>query len=172
MRNNKNIKTKHGLIIIIVFIFLFSVVIYLVANANKDYTPETNSSTNTEEKTKIFRSSTVMKFSITLPATYRVEEKLAKVTISTSGGKIYINQIGTNYDNFEEFLQKVKEENKILLIEEKALTINNLPAVLWEKTDEKLYILYHENTVYTISTKFKSLYSDLDQIAQSFRYNP
>ncbi len=174
MRNNNNIKTKHGLIIIIAFIFLFTTVVYLLANTNenKTYEPQTSSTVNTEEKTKIFRSSSVMKFSITLPASYNIEEKFAKVTISAPIGDIYINQIGTNYDNFEEFLQWVKEENKLSLIEEKKLTINNLPAMLWQKTDERLYIIYHENTIYTISTKSKSLYTSLDQIAQSFRYTP
>ena len=171
MKHTK-IKTNHGLTIIIVFIFLFGIVIYLVRNTNKTYAPETNYIVNTEEKTKIFHSSSVMRFSIALPATYRVEEKFAKVTISTSTGEIYINQIGTNHDNLEDFLEQVKEENKISLIEERRLIINNLPAILWGKTDERLYILYHENTVYTISTKFKSLYTDLDQIAQSFKYNP
>lgn len=113
-----------------------------------------------------------MRFSITLPATYKVEEKFAKVTISTPAGNIYINQIGTNYDNLEDFLRQVKEDNKILPIEEKTLIINNLPAMFWGKSDERLYIIYHENTVYTISTKFKSLYTDLDKIAQSFKYIP
>ena len=171
MKKTKNIKTKHGLTILIAFLFFFSTIIYLVANANKTYGPQTSSIVNTEEKTKIFRSSSVMKFSITLPATHRVEEKFAKVTISTPAGNIYINQIGTSYDNLEDFLRQVKQENKISPIEER-LIINNLPAMLWQKTDERLYITYHENTIYTISTKSKSLYTSLDQIVQSFRYTP
>lgn len=163
-------KKNNNVIIFIVLVLAFGTILYLAANRS---TPSPLSKSNpTIEQTKIFQSSNTMKFSIALPVTYSVEEKFGKVTVLTPSGEIYINQIGTNYDNLEDFLQNVKERNKFSIKEERKLIINDLPAMLWEKTDERLYMLYRENTVYTISTKPKSLYDNLDKIAKSFRYTP
>ena len=164
-------KKNNNVIIFIVLVLSFGTILYLVASRTTSLWPRSKSNP-TIERTKTFQSSSTMKFSITLPVTYSVEEKFGKVTVVTPAGEIYINQIGTNYDNLEDFLQNVKERNKFSIKEERKLVINDLPATLWEKTDERLYMLYRENTVYTISTKSKSLYDDLDQIAQSFRYTP
>lgn len=38
--------------------------------------------------------------------------------------------------------------------------------------DEKNYFIYVSDSVYSFSTSDKSLYDDLDQIAQSFKYIP
>jgi len=173
MRNNKNIKTKHGLIILIVFIFLFGIVIYLAANANKDYTPETNSSTNTEEKTKIFRSSSVMKFSIVVPSNYEVVERLGNVTITTNAKEIYVDRSGTSFETLESHLDNLSKLNQLTILDKENLTINSLPAMKGTINGKKHYFIYGAPwTVYSIFTSFPSLFPDLDQIAQSFRYTP
>lgn len=180
MKKNTNIKTNHGFIILIAFILLFGAVVYLIADKNKSYSPQTNSIANTEEKTKIFRSSNVMKFSITVPASYKVEEKFASVTITAPQGNIQISKNGTNYDNIEQYIENLTEINKLSITDIKSLYINDIQGIsgiiehpLSGLPSEKAYFLYPESwTVFSLSTSSPALFPVLDQIASSFRYTP
>ena len=173
MKKNTKIKTKHGLIIIIVFVLLFGIGIYLVANTNKGSTPQTDSILDTKQKTKIFRSSSVMKFSIVVPSNYEVVERLGSVTISTNAEEIHVDRIGTNFETLDSHLDNLSKLNHLTILEKENLTINSLPAVKGIINGKKHYFIYGAPwTVYSIFTSSESLFPALDQIASSFRYTP
>lgn len=123
---------------------------------------------------KTFKSSSVMDFNVEVPNEFSVEEKHGSVIISNQNEKISILQNGTNFKNINDYLEFLKEKNRFRLTDEKSLQINGLSVVTGFIEDEKIYLIFSKEnyTVYSLSTKSKDLYSDLDQIAQSFRYTP
>lgn len=121
-----------------------------------------------------FKSSNVMKFSLSIPVGYSSEEKAGSVTISSSKGEILILQNGTNFTNIDEYISNSQNSLKNRLVERKDIIINGLSGTYGFLDEEKIYLILSKDNyaVYMISTKNKELYSDLDQIAQSFRYTP
>ena len=70
------------------------------------------------------------------------------------------------------YITDLHKKNKVGFTEQQVLSINGLSAIKGYVNDEKIYFIYAQYAVYTLSTREPSLYSDLDQIAQSFRYAP
>lgn len=133
--------------------------------------PQPTALTNFQQ-TKTFHSSNVMKFSISVPASYNVIEKLGAVTISTPNGKIYIDRNGTNFDNLEDYLEDLNQKNKTILSQKLNLKIDDLIVISGIIDKRKIYFIYKNYFVYTLSTDSEALFDDLDQIAQSFNYIP
>lgn len=132
-----------------------------------------NDSVQSTPNTKTFKSSEVMKFSVDLPNEFSAVENLGRVTIkSDSQREIYINQVGTNFENVSAYLKDLQNKNNFTLMNEKIMKINNLEAISGNKGKEKIYFIYTSYDIKTISTTSEELYDDLDQIAQSFRYTP
>lgn len=128
-------------------------------------------SSNNAGQMKIYQSKT-LKFRLNLPNEYQVEDKLGSVTISSDRGEIFIDRNGTNFENLEDYVIDLEDKNKYPLTSKKNLIINNLEAITGLGKNERIFFIYKEHFVYTISTTSKSLFNDLDQIAQSFRYTP
>lgn len=129
-------------------------------------------STNSAEQTTIFKSSSTMKFSIKVPSSYKVSEKLGSVTINTETGQILISRNGTNFDNLKDYINYSQNNLKNRMKNQQELTINELDAISASIDNENIYYIYTENAVYSISTSTEALFDDLDKIAQSFKYTP
>lgn len=164
---------QQGNIIIILIIVAALIICITLYNQSKSIskTPQPTPSTNSQQ-TKTFRSSSVMKFSIEIPENYQVEEKFTNVTIATPKGSIYINRTGTNFEKVEDYINDLGTKNHFTLTDKKILQINGLKTISGIIEKEKIYFIYNDYAVYTLTAKSESLYSDLDQIAQSFRYIP
>ncbi len=156
---------KQKILIILVVILLVGVIA-----SNKSIPKNTQLQTNIIQ-TKTFQSK-IMKFTIGLPSNYQGQEKLGSVTVSTPKGILYIDRNGTNFDNIEDYVQDLGKKNKFILSNKKNLQINSLEAIVGNTNREKLYFIYSNYAVYTLSAKEEPLFPDLDQIAQSFRYTP
>ena len=146
----------------------------LKQNSNQLYKPPSLqiSSPSPTPQLKTFKSSSTMKLTINVPIDSLVEEKFGSVTIAIKDEKIYVDQNGTNFDNLKGYLEDLKIKNRFTLLDEKEVEINGQKALMGFINDEKIYFIYNKYHINTISTKSKSLYSALDQIAQSFRYTP
>ena len=131
--------------------------------------PQTQTDTN---QTKTFRSTSIMKFSIDLPNGYKAQEKLGSVTISTPNGVLYIDRNGTNFIQLEDYIKDLGVKNKFVLTNKKSLRINGLETITGIVGKEKLYFIYSNYAIYTLSAKDEVMYNALDQIAKSFRYSP
>lgn len=126
---------------------------------------------NSEMQIKTYQSK-VMKFTINLPNGFEVNENLGSVTINASTGSMYIDRNGTNFDTIDMYIKDLHQKNKVNFTNSQALKIDGSSAVKGFIDNKKIYFIYTQYTVYVLSTKESSLYSDLDQIAQSFRYIP
>lgn len=131
---------------------------------------------NQSSQTKIFQSSDVMKFSITVPVGYDVSEYLGSATVNAGDkGKILIGRSGTNFNNLNDYLDDLNIKNKVEIVDKRPLLINGSEASRQEMINDNeknriTYFIYINNWVYSISTSSESLFGDLDQIAKSFRY--
>lgn len=135
--------------------------------------PQTVSSPSSNNQSfKTFKSSTAMKFAITLPEEYQIEEKFGSVTISSGKGFILITQNSTNFGNLDDYLKFSKNNLQNNITNRKASVIDGKDTVSGFIGEEKIHYIYADNNIYMISTKSESLYDDLDQIALSFRYTP
>jgi len=84
-----------------------------------------------------------MKFSIAVPISYEVVEKLGAVTISASDGKIYIDRNGTNFNGLEDYLEDLSQKNKTILSQKRNLKIDDLTAISGIIEKRKIYFLAH-----------------------------
>lgn len=131
------------------------------------------------QELKTFQSKN-LKFSIQIPTDFQTEEKFTRVTLSnTNRDEIFINRIATDFSNLEDHLNDLNKKNKVEVIEQKSIAINKYQALVrlikypgGPSQGERVYNIFVDNWVYSISTTFESLYDDLDQIARSFRYIP
>lgn len=172
------------IILVVTTALILSIVFYFIANkeiATKSspaqtmlLPPPAPSATTIAEpgKTKLFRSSNVMDFSIILPNNLEAIEKFGDVTINTPDGNIYIGRIATNYDNLKDYLKDLERENDSPIQNKQDITINKLSATKGIVNNQDYYFIYSNYSVYTLFTPIKDLQNDLDQIAQSFQYTP
>ena len=131
------------------------------------------------EKTKVFRSSSIMNFSIEVPTGFKVTESLGSVSILYAGdeGEILIGRSGTNFDSLTEYLNDLNAKNRTRVINSQSETINSYQAFKQtlvnddlEESNRVTYFIYVDGQVYSISTASESLYDELDQVARSFKY--
>lgn len=143
---------------------------------NKTYVPKTNTALNTADR-KTY-SSKVMKFAIDVPYQFRVEDTDVKLTLSVDTGQISIVRNGTNYDNLSDYLAEFDTRRNLTSSEINKISIDGKEAISRlvtfpeEGVRQKSYYIYADSWVYVLSTSSEALFSDLDQIAQSFRYTP
>lgn len=140
---------------------------------------KTPSSISANQELKTFQSK-LMKFSINVPSDFQIREELTFVDLEKNNAKINISKNSTNENDVNGYVKDFdKKRTGLSIEEEESVKIVNLDSVKRiEKfsagpiTQQKVYYIYTENKVYSISANEKELYDELDQIALSFRYIP
>lgn len=143
--------------------------------SNSNPTPIQPSNSNNRE---YFHSNT-LKFSVEVLPEYQVEEKNTYIDLKSGNLKINISRNGTNFEKISDYLESFDKKRMIVISSEEKVKILSYDSVKRIEvfkagpiTEQKVYFIYVDNWVYAISTSSEELYSDLDQIAQSFRYTP
>lgn len=117
-----------------------------------------------------------MKLTISYPSHYQAKERFNRLTFEDNQDRINININGTNFDSLQGFLNDLDEKNKVSIKSYSNLTIDDYRAIARQeiigKSIPKIYYIYVDYSVYTLSTSSPALYDDLDQIAKSFKYAP
>jgi len=161
------------LLVIVVVLTIAGLMYFNSLNKTSSNTQQDKKVTiNSTEKTKIFKSSSALRFSIELPFDYQAEERFGSVIIFTPNGSIFINRNGTNFDRLEDYLSDLSIKNHFVLINKNNSQVNGLETISGNIEKEKIYFIYKDYAVYSLSAKDKSLYNDLDQIAKLFHYAP
>lgn len=153
------------ILIIIVAILAIGAVIYYKSNSSQ---PE---STKSAEQAKTIQSKN-LKFSVEIPSDFEKQEKFTTVILNNNGNEIKISRVATNFENLENYLADLSNKNKFNLSNKENLSINDSVAIRGNTNDEKIYFIYRDGWVFSISTDSNSLFDDLDQIAHSFHYIP
>lgn len=123
-----------------------------------------------------------LEITIDIPNGFTLKEQLPEVLLMKNSDVITIHLVGTNkiYKTIDEFLDDVfNTYNGPKNITRNKVTINGKVAEIVKveypqnpENNNKAYYFYINNGFYHIYTKSPDLYSDLDQIARSFRYEP
>jgi hypothetical protein len=171
LKNKKNV-----LLIFVVFIFLAGAYwIFRVLNPSGQRSNEI--AYLDRQYSRLFQSAS-LDFTVSVPDFYSVEEKLTIVRFEANGGQIDVIRNATDFDTLDEYLLNSDSQKNLEVSYVNSLSVNGYPVKNRielnrdSKTTQKVYYIYVDNWVYIISTKFEALFSDIDQIAQSFRYVP
>lgn len=170
----KKHKAKFGPLGIVIGVLLIALVAYVATNKNVN-----QMSTNTaQEQTKTFQSKS-LKLSLKIPNAWQVDQGMTFVNIISDQGKVNISRIATNFNDLSSYLTDFDSKRKIAVVSETNLNIEKFNAVdRVEKfnggpiSQQKVYFIYVEGWIYSLSTSSDFLFNDLDQIAGSFRYTP
>lgn len=164
----KNPKNNIALRSIIFITVLALILLFIYVNFRSQSSPASNGA----QQTKRFESKD-LKFSISLPTDFLIEEKFNSIFLKSNDGEITVGRIGTNFDNLNDYLDNLSSLNNFTIENKENLTINNYSAVKAYIKGATYYFIYPSKwVVYSIFTKSQPLFGDLDQIAQSFRYTP
>ncbi len=178
---NKFNQTGNTIIfLILIGVLVIGVILYSKFNLltkNNSSLPKTgNSQSNdsgqtTQKQIKTYQSKN-LKFSVNFSGDFQIEERFNSVFLNSDNKMIIIERIGTNFSTIDEYLEDLGSKNKFMLKNKQKKQVNGAEAIMVYIGDEKNYFIYVSDSVYSFSTSDKSLYDDLDQIAQSFKYIP
>ena len=134
--------------------------------------------TSIPNETRTYKSK-FLKITFNYPTKFQLEDKFDTIYLKEGNYLIIIDRVGTNYKTIDEYLNYLGNINKVNISDRQQLKVNKLDGVKatinhpnTNNPDTEVYYFYVDNWVYDISTTYSSLYPDLDQIAQSFRYTP
>lgn|SRR3990167_6813503 len=124
--------------------------------------------------TKYTASSIMGGFTIEVPEGFEVEEKPPTVILHHQEGDIVINKSNTNFTSLESYLADLIAQNNLIPEQNTRLNIDNFEASMQMlKTPSgsrvKVFKIYINGNVYSLSAENNNLYVNLDQIAHSFR---
>lgn len=169
----KKQKLNYPLLAIVIFSLISMVYVMTKSNREQNVSYTAPSYNPTQIKQERIYKSEAMKFSITVPSEFQIEETLPTVTVKSVKGEIHIDRSGTNFETLVEHLDNLSRLNHFVILSKQNIDINTLPAVRGIINEKRHYFIYGAPwTVYSIFTSSPPLFPDLDQIAQSFRYTP
>lgn len=158
--------------------FFYNVYQNNFSKSKKIVVNQTNKSGNTVQKGGKF-SSYSMNFSVEVPSELTVSENLQHVEFRKDKDFIGLDRIdASNFNTLDKYLEDSDIKNKLKATPSlyKKLEINGNPAVIRTEVRGGVIVricyIFVDGWVYGFSTSSESLYSDLDQIAQSFKYTP
>lgn len=179
-----NIQKGNVLILIVIAIAMIAVTIIVTTfgktnNSISQVDQPSPKATLLSKQLNTFHSN-LLKFDIEIPLGLEVEEKTSFVDLKRDKSKINISKAGTNIGSISDYVSYFDSKRVGMSVtDQKRLTINGNESIdrienfsAGSIVQQKIYYIYVSNIVYTIATSSPSLYSDLDQIAQSFRYTP
>ena len=159
----------------VVIILIFVGAIFMALGSGNLYK---NTSSNQQSSSQIYRSKT-LKFIISASPNWQLQEEITFVDLLSNEGKINISRIATNFSNVTDYLKDFDIKRNIVVETENKLSIYDRESVSRIEifhggpiNKQKVYYIYVDNWVYSLSTYSEPLFGDLDQIAQSFKYTP
>jgi len=187
MSTTKRKKVNKKIFLIIGVVLIFIAFLGFQSHNVKNYIYKNQS--EIKKQSQVFNNikkyhSDFLKITFDVPDEYEIEEKYNDIIardINTSE-KIIISNINTNFDNLDEYLDYHIKINNQKLIEKQIVRVNNYEGIMGiirspvkDNLNFHIYYFYPvpgSGNIISFSTDSPELYSDLDQIAQSFRYEP
>jgi len=173
-------KKRKNRLMILVSIFVLSIIVLFISSYNSQTPPKQINGYQAQFPVNDrWYHSSILKFSILVPAEYTIEDQQITVTLHNKKGDIIVSRVGTNFKNIESFLDDLQIKNKLEIVSTYKSKINELDTLKTNikyfggpKNGEITYYFYKNYAVYSLSTSVPTLFSDLDTIAHSFHYIP
>ena len=184
-KKRNNDRSKKLLILIGILVFIFLVIIFLKQGQVNFFQKATPIIIPTAIPTPSVREyhSDFLKIRFMVPSDFEASESWTDVALKSSTGKIDIVSNGTNSDSVEgAFFESLNYRGRdtLQVINKKRFKINgldviscNIKSLVNDEPEGKYYYFYSSpGTVFIITTSTPELFDELDQIAQSFHYEP
>ena len=117
--------------------------------------------------------------SIQVPSHYTVNQQFHMISITDHSDEIIMSRYGSSHKNLDEHLKDLSKKNNVKIdISEKIphdeyeiykVIINHYNSPQPKDITDFIYV---DHTIYTFQANSEELYTDLDAIVKSFRYNP
>ncbi len=162
------------LICILLIVPLITVFVGLTKISKKISTLTQNQKVNRRERYQ----SKILQFSVEIPNYFHVQDESLTINFISSKGTITIIRNGTNFNTLYDYIKEFDSRRRIKIVSTEKKSINGYESIFRTiefpagKSTQRSDYIYINNWVYILSTSSKNLYSDLDQIAQSFKYSP
>lgn len=124
-------------------------------------------------------SSQLLRFQITIPADFQVNEQYTNLSLSRNNEEIIITRTASQFTHLEDYISSLESKNNIKINTLQKLEIDGLNSIKGsimytspENLPEQVFFIFGNGRVYTLSTSSQNLYDELDQIAHSFHYTP
>lgn len=115
---------------------------------------------------------------IMVPEGFNIEDDFPLFAVKEGNRRVEVVRNGTNFQNLEEYIKDFDKKRNVREVKREEKALANYPQLARElsygdssEVQKSIYI-YVDNSVYIFSTTDKSLYHVLDQIVQSFKYEP
>lgn len=169
-----------GIILIGAIILIFAASIYIKIRPVdlSNITQTSNSIISQTNQIKTYQSKN-LQFNIGPSNDWKIDEGNAFVNLNNNYGKINLSRIATNFYNLSDYLKDFDSKRTVKIDLEESLMIDGYDSI--KRTEnftggsiikQKVYYIFIDSWVYSLSTSSESLYDELDQIAKSFRYTP
>jgi len=162
MKVQKNRRNK----LVLVSLAVLFIAAYLVVFQKID----PGSRNPSEQNTSILYTSDFLEFSLRVPKTFSIKELDNNITLTSKEDRISINRIATNTSNISDYVALLSKRNNFTLKSQSNGKISNHDYLSGMIDETKIYFIYNNYFVYSLSTSSPELYDDLDQIARSFEY--
>jgi hypothetical protein len=181
-KKNKNRNKKFWILLVIgVILYIFFAIIFLYQKKVSTYQKITIPTLMPTSSLAQYHSE-FLKIRFSVSAGFYIRELHNDITIKNDVGEISILRNGTNDDSIEGYLFDISDRGRgrIQIINKQKTKINGLDVISCDikslvnnEPEGKYYYFYSApGTVFIITTSTPELFGELDQIAQSFRYEP
>ena len=165
------------LLILLAFVLVVGTLVYLKYSSRQDkviFNPQTTGSP--VSKLKMYKS-LELDFSTQLPTSYIVDVKFTHLDLKNTTGSIGVDRNAHTFASLKEYLADVDDRDQLPSVNIiKEFLVNKHQVVVRDElrggVKVRMYYIFTNDWVYVFSTESESLYSDLDQIVQSFQYTP
>lgn len=184
MRNIKNKKTRKSwviLLIVVAFVLIILTIYNRIKISNNNHSSNKPHINNVAETKSITYFSKFLNIYIDIPKDYAITDLNDTLKIENNGHKtIILARAGTNFNSLDEYfksnvtnkkLRKKETKQKIILNNQESYIVN-MEYLDYPNLNYRAYYFYQDNAIINLQTNFPELYSDLDQIARSVRYEP
>lgn len=117
-----------------------------------------------------------MRMSLLVPDSFKIESKNNTITFSSQDGDIEVARIATNFDTVSEYFENLAAQNKYTEYQTTPLRIHDADSLLVEIAvqgkPQRIYFIYVDHWIYSISTTKMAFYTIQDSMAESFSYIP
>lgn len=174
-KNNKKIVWAFFGLIVILLIFLTLLTGGFLRKEKSQIVQNISPTTQVESNSY---HSEILKITIEIPNGVSVKEEnvLRELILEKNGSRIKVHRFSTNrsYDSIKIFLDEVYNSgNQPMQVVRKSTKIDGKDCeISILKKYKKYYCYLDSNSFLSFYTESSELYSDLDQIARSFRYEP
>ena len=106
-----------------------------------------------------------------VPKGFEVKDQGILINLANNiEGNITIGRSGTNYNSIEDYFGFIRERNNFGDVLFSKAPSSKYQILHGKIQQSKLYLVYVDHWVFSLSTTSPDLYDDLEEIVQSFKY--